>query len=345
MQTKPCARTRAPRLLAASALTAAATALPLAFAGPAVAAAPAPVAAPAATSVAGAPHHGARVLALPAGLRPEGVEAGPGGTLFAGSLADGRIQVLDRRTGSSRVLLPGVEGRALRGLRYDARSGLLWAVGNDGPTAVVLAVRARTGDVVRRVEVPGGVFLNDLDLTRDAVWVTDSRLDRLTRIPLGAKGRPTSAAPSFVTLGGDWPTPAGNRANGIRMLDRRTALVVNSTAAVLRAIDVRTGVARPVRVEGTTLTGGDGLVLAGRTLFVVRGTGQTVVTQLRLVSSRHHGRATWAARFVRTLTDPALDVPSTATLAGGRLWAVNARFGVADPATAAYQVVGLPLHR
>ena len=148
-----------------------------------------------------------------------------------------------------------------------------------------------------------------------------------------------------MTIGGDWPTPAGNRANGIRMLDRTTALVVNSTAAVLRAVDVRTGVARAVPVAGTTLTGGDGLVLAGRTLFVVRGTGQAVVTQLRLTSSRHHGRTAWTARFVRDLTDPALDVPSTATLAGGRLWAVNARFGVAEPATAAYQVVGLPLHR
>lgn len=343
MQTNSRARARAPRLLGAGAVTAVATVLPLAFAGPAAAAPPAP--AYAATSVDRAPHHGTRVLALPAGFRPEGVEAGPGGTLFAGSLADGRIQVLDRRTGSSRVLLPGVEGRALRGLRYDGRSGLLWAVGNDGATAVVLAVRARTGTLVRRVEVPGGVFLNDLDLTRDAVWVTDSRLDRLTRIPLGARGRPTSAAPSFVTIGGDWPTPAGNRANGIRMLDRTTALVVNSTAAVLRAVDVRTGVARAVPVTGTTLTGGDGLVLAGRTLFVVRGTGQAVVTQLRLTSSRHHGRTAWTARFVRDLADPALDVPSTATLAGGRLWAVNARFGVAEPATAAYQVVGLPLHR
>lgn len=116
-------------------------------------------------------------------------------------------------------------------------------------------------------------------------------------------------------------------------------------AGALTAVDLRTGVARAVQVRGATLTGGDGLVLAGRTLFVVRGTGQQAVTQLRLTTSRHHGRTTWTARFVRDLTDPALDVPSTAALAGGRLWAVNARFGVADPAGAGYQVAGLPLHR
>jgi hypothetical protein len=271
--------------------------------------------------------------------------AGPGARLFAGSLADGRIQVLDRRTGRSRVLLPGVEGRALRGLRYDGRSGLLWAVGNDGPTGIVLAVRARTGAVERRVEVPGAVFLNDLDVTRDAVWVTDSRVDRLTRIALRGTGRPTSAAPVNLAIGGDWPTPEGNRANGIRALDRHTLLVVNSTGAVLRTVDTRTGVATPVRVTGTTLTGGDGLVVRGRTLYVVRGTGQNSVAQFRLTAKGHSKHRAWTAHHVRDLTDPALDVPSTATLAGGRLWAVNARFGVADPATAAYQVVGLPLGR
>ena len=291
-------------------------------------------------------HHGdACVLALPDGFRPEGVEAGPGGRLFAGSLADGRIQVLDRRTGRSRLLLPGVEGRALRGLRYDGRSGLLWAVGNDGPTGVVLAVRARTGALERRIEVPGAVFLNDLDVTRSAVWVSDSRVDRLTRIALRGDGRPAAGEPVNLAITGDWPAPDGIRANGIRALDRHTLLVVNSTAAVLRTVDTRTGVATAVRVTGTTLTGGDGLVLRGRTLFVVRGTGQDSVAQFRLTAKGHGKARSWTARHVRDLTDPALDVPSTATLAGGRLWAVNARFGVADPATAAYQVVGLPLGR
>jgi hypothetical protein len=36
-------------------------------------------------------------------------------------------------------------------------------------------------------------------------------------------------------------------------------------------------------------------------------------------------------------------VPSTATAAGGSLWAVNARFGVASPGTASYWITRLPL--
>lgn len=47
---------------------------------------------------------------------------------------------------------------------------------------------------------------------------------------------------------------------------------------------------------------------------------------------------------VRTvLTDPDLDVPTTATLAAGRLWAVNARFGTTPTATTRYDVVQVPL--
>ena len=48
-------------------------------------------------------------------------------------------------------------------------------------------------------------------------------------------------------------------------------------------------------------------------------------------------RATWRA----TLTDDALDVPSTATAAIGSLWVVNARFGVASPETASYWITRL----
>jgi hypothetical protein len=49
----------------------------------------------------------------------------------------------------------------------------------------------------------------------------------------------------------------------------------------------------------------------------------------------------WTASWIDRLTSPNLDVPSTATLVGHTLWAVNARFGVADPATASYAIIPL----
>ena len=49
------------------------------------------------------------------------------------------------------------------------------------------------------------------------------------------------------------------------------------------------------------------------------------------------------AVWKKALTDPTLDVPSTATIRGGKVYAVNARFGVASPETADYWVSALRL--
>jgi hypothetical protein len=290
-----------------------------------------------------------RTVPLPAGLQPEGITSGPGTRYYVGSLADGRIVTGDlRRGGPSTVLLPGATGRQIRGLFWDRRSGLLWAVGNQGPArepgtaSKVWAVDSRTGAVVRDWTIAGGAFLNDLVVTRTAVWVTDSGVDRLTRISVDRHGRPTPDAPTSLPLTGEWPaTPAGaNGANGIRTLPDGDLLLDNSTAGGLWAADRRTGEVTRIPVRGTQLTGGDGLLRDGRTVYVVRGTGQAVVDVLTLKRARHHG---WTADYRRGLTDPTLDVPSTATLAGGSLWAVNARFGNPAPDTADYFITRLPI--
>ena len=121
-------------------------------------------------------------VALPDGLRPEGITSGPGTTFYVGSVSDGRIVTGDLRGGGTTVLLPGATGRSLRGLFRDPRTGLVWAAGGLGADAHVWAVDGSTGAVVADVLVPGGVFLNDLVVTERAVWVTDSRVDRLARI-------------------------------------------------------------------------------------------------------------------------------------------------------------------
>ncbi|HET7397083.1 MAG TPA: hypothetical protein VFJ94_01075 [Intrasporangium sp.] len=130
-------------------------------------------------------------VSLPAGFRPEGITSGPGLTFYVGSVADGRIATGSLRTGAVRNLLPGATGRSLRGLFWDRRTGLVWAVGSVGDVGHVWAVNGRSGAVVSDTVVPGAKFLNDLVVTRDRVWVTDSMVDRLTWIRLGPRGRPT----------------------------------------------------------------------------------------------------------------------------------------------------------
>ena len=284
----------------------------------------------------------ARTVALPDGFRPEGIASGPGTTYYAGSMADGRIVTGDLRRGTSRVLLPGAEERQIRGMQRDRRTGLLWATGNVGQVSHVWAVSTRTGRVVRDVIVPDAQFLNDVVVTARAVWVTDSRVDRLTRIALTRRGAPTSAAPTFLPLRGAWPGGGtGTRANGIRALSHHHLVLDHSTAGGLWDVNTRTGVVQAIPVRGVTLTGGDGLERRGSTLWVVRGTndGENAwsVTQLRL--QRRHGG--WTARFQARLTDPTLEVPSTATFAGGLLWAVNARFNVPPTVDTKYWITPL----
>jgi len=280
---------------------------------------------------------------LPDGIRPEGITSGPGTRFYVGSLADGRIVAGDLLKATSSTLLAGATGRALRGLFWDARTNLVWAAGNVGAVAHVWAVDGTSGAVVQDTVVPGGVFLNDLVVTDDTVWVTDSRIvpDRLTAIALTSGGAPTGAAPTFVALGGDWPAGdgAGVNANGIRALPDGNLILNNSRVGGLWQVDPATGTASEIPVSGGPgITAGDGLELDGRTLYNVRGSGQNEVSVLELVPVG----STWAARWRGARTDETLDVPSTATLAGGWLWAVNARFGVASPGTATYWITRLP---
>lgn len=280
-------------------------------------------------------------IRLPDGFRPEGITASAT-ALFVGSLADGRIVRADPVTGAVTTLWAGQAGRQVRGLRYDSRSGLIWAAGNLGREAHVWAIDARTGAVVLDQLVPGGVFLNDLVVTRDAVYVTDSRVDRLTRIPVTAMGTPTGAAPTFVPLGGAWPTGNGTavNANGIRELADGSLILNSSLHGGLWQVDPVAGVAREIPVSGGPgITGGDGLELSGEWLYNVRGSGQYEVSVLKLSPD---GSGGWRAKWQGARSDETLDIPSTAALFGGWLWAVNARFGVASPDTAEYWIARLP---
>lgn len=281
-------------------------------------------------------------IALPDGFRPEGIASGPGTRVYVGSLADGAVLTGDLRTGRLRPLWPGETGRAVRGMMFDHRTGLLWVAGQIQGTGYVWAIRAWSGTIAHTVEVPGAAFLNDLVITRDTVWVTDSRLtpDRLTAVRLRRSGWPADAAPTFVPLAGEWPAGDGSavNANGIRQLPDRNLLLNNSAAGGLWQVSPKNGEARPIPViGGPGITAGDGLLLEGRTIYVVRGSGQAEVSVLKLDWSRDG----WTAEWQGARTDETLDVPSTATLAGGALWAVNARFGVPDPATAEYWITRL----
>ncbi len=273
-------------------------------------------------------------IPLPDRSSPEGIAGGTGSTFYAGSRADGSIVRGNLRTGTTAPFVAGRTGAVAVGMQLDQRTGLLWVAG--GGTGTVTAYDGRTGAVRAAYTAPAaanGRFLNDVEVTADGVFVTDSLNAELVVVRTPSK----QALPSGVELlplTGDFVQQDGFTANGIRELPGGDLLVVAQGA--LQRIDPRTGVAtRLVQTGGEALTGGDGLERRGNTLYVVYGFGRDSVAEVRL----QHGARSFSV--TGELTDADLDRPTTATLQGGALFAVNGKF--TDPTATTFEVVRVAL--
>lgn len=279
------------------------------------------------TSTAGASAFPDR-LPLPDGWLPEGIATGTGTTIYSGSRADGSVWRGDLRTGEGEVLVD-VDDRFAVGLKVDR--GLLFVAG--GPTGQAYVYDARTGAEValfQLTEDPS--FVNDVTVTRDAAWFTDSQAPVLYRVALGPGGVPTGDVET-VPLTGDWQQVEGFNANGIAASpDGDALLVINSTTGILYHVDPATGSATALDTGGAALTAGDGILLQGPALYVVRNSLEEIA-ELRMSPDL------LSAALVDTLTDPDLDVPTTLAAHGSRLYAVNARFSTPATPSTAYDIV------
>ena len=275
-----------------------------------------------------------QTIPLPLGLQPEGITSDGESTFYVGSLADGRVIRGDLDSGDTEVLVPGVTGRVAVGMRFEDRdAGRLWVAG--GPTGAVTVYDADSGDELGRWVVPGSGFLNDVTVTEDAAYVTDSQVQRLVVVPLGDdRALPGPDAATTLPLTGDVSfDPNDFNANGITALDDDLLVLVQSNTGTLFLVDPATGVTDAIEGTEGDLVGGDGLELGADRLFVVRGGGGNDVAVVHL---RDSGRS---ARVERIVTQPDFDVPTTATFADGRLWAVNARFDTEPTPSTEYTVV------
>jgi sugar lactone lactonase YvrE len=283
------------------------------------------VAAPAALATSTFP----KTIPLPNGWQPEGITIGKGTTFYVGSITSGAVFRGDLRTGQGAVLIPGAEGRAAIGIEYD--HGRLFVAG--GPTGKAFVYSAKTGALIREVQLatgPGATFINDVVVTRKAAYFTDSNRAVIYRLSLGRHGSP-AATVQEIPLSGDFQLVDGFNLNGIEAA-RCTLISVQSATGKLFRIDPRTGVATQIDLGGLALTNGDGLLLKGRTLYVVQNQNNQIAV-LRLSSRFESGQ------LVRTITDPAFDVPTTVDNFGRFLYVVNARFGTTPTPDTEYNVV------
>ena len=274
-------------------------------------------------------------IALPNGFAPEGIEVGNGNTVYVGSVGTGAVWVGNLRTGSGRILVAGAPNvRSATGIEFD--HGRLWVSGARFGNAQVY--NARTGALIRDLQLATGTdatFINDAVATNKAVYFTDSQRPVIYKVALSGNGRP--GAVMTIQLSGDYQHVAGQfNLNGIvATADGKTLIAVQSFARKLYTIDPTTGAATLIDLGGYDLSNGDGLLLRGRTLYVVQNRDNKVAV---FELSRDLTKAT----FLRAITDPGnLDVPTTIDRAESRLYVVNARFGTTTPTDQAYHIVRL----
>lgn len=262
-------------------------------------------------------------IPLPASFAPEGIAIGGGHTLYAGSLAGGDIAVADLRTGELDILVDRDDSAAI-GMSLDP-SGTTLAVAA-GPTGNLTIVDTATG-TYEDVALPGAAFANDTITTRDAIWVTDSFAPAVFRV-----ARDGSGVTRLAVTGDYGFVPGGFNFNGIEAsADGDTVYVVSSSVGELLRLDVSDVTASSSTVEATVvdtdavLASGDGILLEGRTMTVVRNSVNTVTT-LRLSPDGT------SAALVSEVTQADFAVPTTAASFGDTVYVVNARFGQDGPA-------------
>jgi hypothetical protein len=93
-------------------------------------------------------------------------------------------------------------------------------------------------------------------------------------------------------------------------------------------------VASTIDLGGASVSAGDGILLQGQTLYVVRNRlNQIAVVELAPDLS--------SGVVADVLANPAFDVPTTIAALGGRLYVVNGRFTTPPTPSTEYEIVGV----
>ncbi|WP_027943608.1 superoxide dismutase [Amycolatopsis taiwanensis] len=274
-------------------------------------------------------------LPLPAGFQPEGIAIGAWPTAYLGSRADGRIFQIDLRTGMGHVLSDG-PGTPSLGIKVDTAHGRLFVAGGTGGNARVIDMR--TGAVLASYQFrTQDTFVNDVVLTSQAVWFTDSAQAVLYKLPLGLHGElPAPNQVVHLPLSGDLQVvPGATNLNGIVTTPDGSALLAGqSNTGKLFRIDPATGVATEVDLAGESLPNNDGQLREGTLLYVVQNrSNQVAKLQLTRDGSK--------ARVLERRTDSGFDVPATVAEFGTRFYLTNARFTTPPTPTTPYNAVAI----
>ncbi|HSK84278.1 MAG TPA: SMP-30/gluconolactonase/LRE family protein [Rubrobacter sp.] len=255
---------------------------------------------------------------------PEGVAyRADTGDFYVGSTTDGTVFQGNVEGGSKEAevfLEPESDGRTTAiGMEVD-EEGRLFIAG--GATGRIFVYDTESGDQIGRLDTPDAeaTFLNDVAVTPDGdAYVTDSLRPVLFRVPSTADG--VGEAEPWLNFEG---TPAeyeeGFNLNGIDATeDGRYLVAVQSNTGELFRIDIESKEVIEIDRGRDTLTNGDGLLLDGRTVYVVRNE-EALIVPIKLSGEYNTGEVG------ESFTDPSFAYPTTIAKTDGRLLVVNSQF-------------------
>ena len=269
------------------------------------------------------------VIVLPGASSAEGVAVGRGSTFYAGELFGGDIFRGDLQRGTAELFIDAPSGRMALGLKVDDSSGLLFVAG--GFTGQGYVYDATSGAAVATYQfgTPGLSVINDVVITRDGAWFTDSVQPVLYFVPISPTGVPGDF--SVLTLTGPAADITGDfNLNGIAATpDGGTLIVGHSTNGALYTVD-------PLSGASELLVGGvapDGLLFKAGRIWVA----EPFLNQVTRLRPNAH---LTDASVEEVITSDLFQTPSTIAIHGNRLAAVNAKFDTGFPPTAdEYEVV------
>jgi sugar lactone lactonase YvrE len=283
------------------------------------------VSAVALTVAAGAPFPAS--IPLPVDFAPEGIAAGPESTFYAGSLITGDIYRGSLRTGEGAIFVDAPPGRQAAGMKVEESTQRLWVAGGLNAKAYVYSTRDGSTVADLTLTATPGTLINDVVVTNDAAYFTDSFHPALYQVPIGPGG--AIGAPQTIPLSGPAAVIIGElpNLNGIDATpDGKTLIVGHSPLGALFLVDPLTGVSSAIEVTGGTITPGtpDGILLDGKTLWVVENFSERLV-KIELSPDLTSGVIT------AVVTSDLFRVPATVAEDGNRLALVNARFDLGLP--------------
>lgn len=271
------------------------------------------------------------VIVLDGATSAEGIASGKGNTFYAGDLMLGDIYRGDIRTGEASLFIDvsdfDAQPRAAVGMKADTRNDLLFVAG--GGTGMAFVYDTESGEPVDEFTLAPG-FINDVALTRDGAWFTNSAAAELYFLPVGANGELGDVETLALTgpaaeLTGPFNLNGIAAAKGDRVL-----ILAHSSNESLYTVNPETGAS--ALIEGVDVPNVDGILVRGQTVWAVQNFANQIA-RIDLSNDLSSGV------IEETITSDHFDIPTTVARFGNTLAAVNAQFN--QPASP-HEVVLVP---